>query len=56
MSRGRRESPREEECLKPKLKNCYRVTAENSFMDDVVLLVKQRLRRKYEVPSRPHAL
>ena len=56
MSRGRRESLREEECLKPKLKNCNRVTTENSFMDDVVLLVKLRLRRKYEVPSRPRAV
>jgi len=29
--RQRRESLREEECFKPKLKNCNRVTTENSL-------------------------
>jgi len=32
VSRETRESQREEECLKPKLKNCNRVTIENSAM------------------------
>jgi len=31
VSRERRESLREEKCLKPKLKNCNRVTTENSL-------------------------
>jgi len=31
VSRERRESLREEECLKSKLKNCNRVTTENSL-------------------------
>jgi len=31
VSRERRESLGEEECLQPKLKNCNRVTTENSL-------------------------
>jgi len=31
VSRERRESLREEECLKPKLKNCNRVTTEKEY-------------------------
>ena len=34
VSRERRESLREEECLKPKLKNCNRVTTKNSLQSE----------------------
>jgi len=43
VSRERRESLREEECLKPKLKNCNRVTTEFALMCSVFIYLDLKI-------------